>query len=356
MQTSILDRMNGSLCDALTGQGDGRAMLEDLDKRNLFLVPLDDRRRWYRYHHLFADVLQARLLDEQPGRVPELHRLASDWHEANGDRAEAIRHAMAGAGLRGRGRPGGAGDAGPAPGSTRGDAAGLAGDAARATCSGSGRCSAWALAGTRLSTGTIEGVESLLLDAQRWLDDAPRTDMVVVDHEAFRRLPADVAVHRAGLALMHGDVDSTVVFAPERAGRSRWTTTSSRGRGLRPDRAGRLGHGDLETAYTSYAESVRHVRADRAHRRRARLLDHAGRPAADPGRLRAAMRHLRPRAAARRRPGGCGAARDGGHARGQERAPLRARRPGRRPAGARAQRSSSGSTTGCRRTPIAAGW
>ena len=61
--------MNGSLCDAVTGQDGGRAMLEALDRDNLFVVPLDDRRQWYRYHHLFADVLQARLLDEQPERV-----------------------------------------------------------------------------------------------------------------------------------------------------------------------------------------------------------------------------------------------------------------------------------------------
>ncbi len=71
-------------------------MLEALDRGNLFLVPLDDRRQWYRYHHLFADMLRARLLDEQPDRVPELHRRASDWYEQNGDRSEAICHAMAG--------------------------------------------------------------------------------------------------------------------------------------------------------------------------------------------------------------------------------------------------------------------
>ena len=79
LQTSILSRLSGPLCDAVTGQGGGKAMLEALDRGNLFLVPLDDRRRWYRYHHLFADVLQARLLDEQPGQVPDLHRRASVW-------------------------------------------------------------------------------------------------------------------------------------------------------------------------------------------------------------------------------------------------------------------------------------
>ena len=95
LQTSILRRLSGPLCDAVTGQDGGKAMLEALDRANLFLVPLDDRRRWYRYHQLFADVLHARLLDEQPDRAPDLHRRASDWYEQNGERSEAIRHALA---------------------------------------------------------------------------------------------------------------------------------------------------------------------------------------------------------------------------------------------------------------------
>ncbi len=85
LQTSILGRMTGPRCDAVTGQGGGKAMLEALDRGNMFLVPLDDRRRWYRYHHLFADVLHARLLDEQPDDVVDLHRRASVWYEQNGE-------------------------------------------------------------------------------------------------------------------------------------------------------------------------------------------------------------------------------------------------------------------------------
>src|SRR5947207_874003 len=97
LQTSVLDRLCGLLCDAVTGQNSGSAtaMLEALERANLFVVPLDDRRRWYRYHHLFADVLRARLLEEQPEHVPELHRRASAWYERNGEAAEAIRHALA---------------------------------------------------------------------------------------------------------------------------------------------------------------------------------------------------------------------------------------------------------------------
>ena len=85
LRTSILGRLSGPLCDAVTGQSGSKAMLEALERGNLFLVLLDDRRRWYRYHQLFADVLHARLLDEQPGQVPALHRRASAWYQQNGE-------------------------------------------------------------------------------------------------------------------------------------------------------------------------------------------------------------------------------------------------------------------------------
>jgi LuxR family maltose regulon positive regulatory protein len=95
LQTSVLDQLNGPLCDAVTGQEGGKAVLESLDRGNLFLVPLDDRRQWYRYHHLFADVLQARLLDEQPEHVHELHQRASAWFASNDLVADAVRHSLA---------------------------------------------------------------------------------------------------------------------------------------------------------------------------------------------------------------------------------------------------------------------
>ena len=96
MQTSILDRLSGPLCDAVTGQDNGRGMLEALERGNLFVVPLDDKRHWYRYHHLFADVLRAHSMQEQPDRVPALHRRASTWFEGRGMAAEAIEQARAG--------------------------------------------------------------------------------------------------------------------------------------------------------------------------------------------------------------------------------------------------------------------
>jgi LuxR family maltose regulon positive regulatory protein len=109
LQTSILDRLCGPLCDAVrfgpaetpsssdrtARQENGKSMLASLEGANLFVVPLDDKRQWYRYHRLFADVLHSYLMEEQPDQVPTLHRRASEWYEQNELPADAIRHALA---------------------------------------------------------------------------------------------------------------------------------------------------------------------------------------------------------------------------------------------------------------------
>jgi LuxR family maltose regulon positive regulatory protein len=264
LETSILARMTGPLCDAVTGQGGGSATLEALDRGNLFLVPLDDRRRWYRYHHLFADVLRARLLDEQPGRVPELHRRACEWHEEHGDRSEAIRHAMAG------------GDVERAA-----DLVELAIPAMSRNQQGA-TLRRWiealpdelirvrpvlsvGYAGTLLSGGKVEGVEARLRDAERWLDTmadgragpkAPSTAMVVVDEEEFRRLPGAIAVFRAAQALAVGDVAGTMTHA-----RRALDLVGEDDHLRRAAPAGLLGivswtTGDLEAALRAYADCV----------------------------------------------------------------------------------------------------
>jgi ATP/maltotriose-dependent transcriptional regulator MalT len=94
LQTSILDRLNASLCDAVTGRTDSRAMLNTLERANLFIQPLDSRREWFRYHTLFAELLRQRLRETLTGEaVASLHRAAADWYESQGDIAAAIRHA-----------------------------------------------------------------------------------------------------------------------------------------------------------------------------------------------------------------------------------------------------------------------
>jgi len=96
LQTAILDRLTGSLCNALTGQGNGRQTLENLEQANLFIVPLDNERRWYRYHHLFADLLRQRLRQTQPNQLPILHLKASEWYKNNGFSYESVAHAFLG--------------------------------------------------------------------------------------------------------------------------------------------------------------------------------------------------------------------------------------------------------------------
>jgi LuxR family maltose regulon positive regulatory protein len=94
LQTSILERFSAPLCNALTNQTDGQEMLEQLERINLFLIPLDEHRQWYRYHHLFAEFLQERLLHTHPELLPQLHLRASLWHEQQQLLLEAITHAL----------------------------------------------------------------------------------------------------------------------------------------------------------------------------------------------------------------------------------------------------------------------
>ncbi len=216
LQTSILDRLSGPLCDAVTGRSDGTALLDALERGNLFVAPLDDRRRWFRYHHLFADVLAAHAQQEQPAQVPALHRRASAWYAVNGSPGDAIRHALAAKDFAG------AADALeaalPAIRKSRQEAAllgwlqALPDELVRAR-----PVLSLHYVGALLQSGRIEGVESRLRDAERWLGapgdmderpDAP-PKMVVVDQAEFRRLPAWTAIYRAAIALFQGNVHET---------------------------------------------------------------------------------------------------------------------------------------------------
>jgi LuxR family transcriptional regulator, maltose regulon positive regulatory protein len=96
LETSILERMSGPLCEAVTGREDSTDLLAELERANHFLIPLDDRREWYRYHRLFADLLHDELRRRAPARVSELHERASRWLASAGHVGSAIRHAVAG--------------------------------------------------------------------------------------------------------------------------------------------------------------------------------------------------------------------------------------------------------------------
>jgi LuxR family transcriptional regulator, maltose regulon positive regulatory protein len=95
LETSVLDRLSGELSDAVTGRPGSQALLEQVERAGLFLVPLDEVRGWWRYHHLFADLLRVRLQAEQPGRGAQLHHNAAAWYQDHGLADDAIRHAVA---------------------------------------------------------------------------------------------------------------------------------------------------------------------------------------------------------------------------------------------------------------------
>src|SRR5271165_5427814 len=268
LQTSILSRLSGPLCDAVTGQGGGKAMLEALDRGNLFLVPLDDRRQWYRYHHLFADVLQARLLDEQPGQVPDLHRRASAWYQQNGEPPVAIGHALAARDF------GQAADlierALPAMRETRQEATvhswlkALPDEVVRVR-----PMLSFAMAGALLERSELEGVEVRLRDAERWLgkatatskgSPAPSAEMVVADEEEFRRLPGAIELYRSALAMARGDLPATVRYARRTLDRA-----LADDHGVRAGASGFLGlafwtSGDLEAGHSAWAECAARLR------------------------------------------------------------------------------------------------
>lgn len=96
LQTSILERLCPALCDCVTQDDRSRGLLDYLDRANLFLIPLDSEHQWYRYHHLFSDLLRMRLRHERPNVLQELHRRAAGWFEAQGLVREAVQHALDG--------------------------------------------------------------------------------------------------------------------------------------------------------------------------------------------------------------------------------------------------------------------
>ncbi len=211
LQTAVLDRLSGPLCDAVTARSDGRTMLESLEHGNLFTVPLDDQRRWYRYHHLFADVLQSRLNDEQPDSVSHLHRRASLWYEQNDLPVESIRHALAARDFDRAAnlieRAWAAMDVNMQSATWLGLARALPNDLIRIRPVLSAGY-AWAL----LDSGDLETCEAWLYNAERWLE-SPLPEMVVADEALFRLLPATIATARAYRALALGYIPDAVQHA-----------------------------------------------------------------------------------------------------------------------------------------------
>jgi LuxR family transcriptional regulator, maltose regulon positive regulatory protein len=212
LRTSILDRLCGSLCEAvlLTPAGSGQATLEYLERANLFIVPLDNERQWYRYHRLFADLLRQRLQQSESDSA-EYHRRASQWYEANGYMAESFHHAIAAK-----------------------DLARAADVAERAwqSMDGTFQTAAWLgwikqlpeeVIRTRpvlctqigmalMDAGEPEASERRLRDAERWLEGSSE-GMVVVEEAQLGAVPAMIALARAYNAQVQGNMGDTVKYA-----------------------------------------------------------------------------------------------------------------------------------------------
>jgi LuxR family transcriptional regulator, maltose regulon positive regulatory protein len=207
LETSVLGRMTAPLCNAVTGQSDGQAMLDRLERGNLFVIALDDRREWYRYHHLFADVLRAQLRAHDPDRVVELHRRASAWHEQADDLPEAIGHAME------------AGDftrsaelvERASPDLTRArQEAQLRGmlEALPVAVLRARPVLTTTYAGALMQTGEFGGVEQLLDHAQATISGSDHPP--AVDEAELRRVPATIGMYRTAVALARGDIPGTI--------------------------------------------------------------------------------------------------------------------------------------------------
>jgi LuxR family maltose regulon positive regulatory protein len=215
LETSVLDRLSGPLCDAVTGRSDSQAMLEAIERANLFLVPLDEVRGWWRYHQLFADLLRARLQQESPLRVTELHRHAAAWFDEHGLADDAVHHAQAAGEVRW--------------------VANLIERFLDATVLRSGEATVrtWlaalpteliesrprlllAQAMLGILDGDLEGVEGLLDAAESASSNAgdePYEPSVGASASVLVNVPAMIALVRSSLAELRGDAEGTRAFA-----------------------------------------------------------------------------------------------------------------------------------------------
>ncbi|MGD9933049.1 MAG: LuxR C-terminal-related transcriptional regulator [Dehalococcoidia bacterium] len=255
LETSILDRLSAPLCEAVTGEQGARAILESLERGNLFVVPLDDKRQWYRYHHLFADVLRTHLADREPGLVPGLHVRASEWYAQEGQSDRAIRHALA------------ANDMPRAAGLVE-----LESEEAMRRHQPH-RLIEWVnelpeglvRSMPVLSTyyamaiqgmGELERAASFLDDAERWLAAPGQPGMVVVDHAGFEVLASRIPCARGYLTIAAGDAEATGELAARALkllplDEHHWRGTAFALRGL-----SHWVRGELDTAQPFHTEAV----------------------------------------------------------------------------------------------------
>ncbi len=256
LHTAVLDRLTGSLCDAVTGGADGSTMLESLVRDNLFVVALDEYRAWFRYHHLFADVLRARMLSEEPDQIPVLHARASEWFEDHELVEDAVWHALAGGDFERAARL--MELALPDLRRNRQDATvlgwldALPDDVVRRSAVLSVFCG-WRL----MVSGDLDAVEDRLDDAERALAAGGTPD---AGNEELRTLPATLAIYRASLAQARGDASGTAYHAQRALDLAGPGDHFSRGAACGFLGLAAWADGDIEPALQTFPEAVRSLR------------------------------------------------------------------------------------------------
>ncbi|HET7820859.1 MAG TPA: LuxR C-terminal-related transcriptional regulator [Ornithinibacter sp.] len=261
LRSAVLDRFTGPLCDAVLARDDSGAMLQTLERTNLFLVALDDRREWYRYHQLFADVLRARLVGEQPEQVPVLHERASQWYEQHDLADEAVQHALAANDVDRAARL--VEQAVPMIRRQRREAvvAGWLAALPDDTVRRSPVLSVFAAA-LRMVAGDLAAVEPRLDDAEAALAAAEADGIRPwPDTEELRTLPSTIAMYRASLAQARGDVEATAEHARQALDLAGPDDHLARG-----GAAGFLGltawaRGDVTQALATFGQAVDSLRA-----------------------------------------------------------------------------------------------
>ncbi len=254
LETSVLERLSGPLCDAVTGQAGSASTLQSLERQNLLIVPLDDRRHWYRYHLLFADVLRSRLLAEPSIDVNALHRRASSWFEQEGETDAAVRHSVA------------AGDVARAADLVEAAAPALRRQRSERVIRGwidvipedavrNRPVVAGIFVAALMADNEFAGVAKRLDDLEVVLA-GPLDAVVVRDRVEADRLPAVIATQRAGLALVAGDLEGTIAHAESAlalAGPGDLLTTAA-ARALKG--LASWAGGDLPSAFESYTAAA----------------------------------------------------------------------------------------------------
>jgi LuxR family transcriptional regulator, maltose regulon positive regulatory protein len=294
LETSVLDRLSGRLCDAVCGRGDSQQLLEQAERANLFLVPLDEVRDWWRYHQLFADLLRARLQQTQPDRVPQLHRAAAAWSDEHGLADDAVRHALA------------AGDAAWAARLVERHADGLLVRGEGATLArwlaalppdlvGSRPRLLLAQALLTLLGGRMGGVEELLDAAERALagaggeGDGSYEPSVGRGASLLANIPAAIALDRAYLAELRGDADRAIALAEGalgELGEDEWTLVAT-GRGYLA--VAQWLDGQLAAAERAFSSSLARRRAAGQRFVAVRVCELVGQVQRTQGRLDAAI-------------------------------------------------------------------